>query len=277
MKRIKIVGLCLIVVGAFAAIAGASSAVAAPEWGVCVSATKAVYSNSSCTEVALKKGKPSHKGDYEWHGADECFAMKKGYYKNSGCTEVAEKKGKPDHKGAYELAPSPTYTSTTGTATLKSALGSITCTSSVDEGAVTGPTSDEDSVQFFGCSTLGQTCLNTVIEGKPSIATELLPTTLGESAGKVVNTFGDGPSGYSAIFACENVGYFRTSGSTCGTVEPVNVMGTESTTNFEAESACQKLVTEYSAEPTFSEPVTVPAEEITIGRDVTSTAIEAKS
>lgn len=275
MKRIKLVGLCLIVAGAFAAIAGASSAAAAgPEWGICVAHKNGKYPGSTCTTE--KKGK--EKGHYEWAPADSCYSdPKKGNFTESACKTVATKKGKPDHKGAYELAPSPTYTSTTGTATLKSALGSITCTSSVDEGEITSGTTDKDSVQFFGCSTLGQTCLNTVIEGKPSIATEVLPTTLGESGGKVVNTFGDGPSGYSAIFACENVGYFRTSGSTCGTVSPLNVSGTSSTTDFEEGSACQALVTEYSTSPTFSEPVTVPAEEVTVGTDTTSVPIELKS
>lgn len=271
MKRIKLVGLCLLVAGALAAIAGASSAAAAPEWGVCVAQKDGKFKNSTCTEEVSKKGA------FEFRGADTCYPLKHGNFTESACKTVSEKKGKPNHKGSYELAPSPTYTSTTGTATLKSALGSITCASSVDEGAITGPTTDEDAVQFFGCETLGQTCLNTVIEGKPSIATELLPTTLGESAGKVVNTFGVGSSGYSAIFACENVGYFRTSGTTCGTVSPTNVSGTTSETNFEAGSACQKLVTEYSTSPTFSSPVTVPAEEITVGHDTTSTAIELKS
>lgn len=276
MKRIKLVGLCLLVAGAFAAIAGASSAAASPEWGICYAHKNGKYKDSACKEPVSKKGK------FEWAGADSCYNVGKGgNYTESACKTVAEKckKGKctPDHKGAWEAAPSPKYTSTTGTATLKSALGSITCTSSVDEGEITGPTSDKDSVQFFGCSTLGQTCLNTVIEGKPSIATELLPTTLGESGGKVVNTFGDGPSGYSAIFACENVGYFRTSGSTCGTVSPLNESGTSSTTDFEAESACQKLVTEYSTSPSFTEPIAVPAEEITEGHDTTTQAIELRA
>ena len=118
-------GLCLVAVFALAAVAAAGSASAAePEWGHCIVSKKAVYANSNCTEVAMKKGKPSHKGAYEWlGGAETCYPSKKAVYANSNCTEVAMKKGKPSHKGSYEKTGGGGFTAaSTGPGVLKTAF-----------------------------------------------------------------------------------------------------------------------------------------------------------
>ena len=105
MRHVRMLGLCLVAVFAFAAVAAAGSASAAPEWGRCVGQKDAKYTEAGClTAAAESKGK--YKGHYEWKaGAPasvECEAKKKGNYTESACLTVAEKKGVPDHKGHYE-------------------------------------------------------------------------------------------------------------------------------------------------------------------------------
>jgi len=88
-----------------------------------------------------------------------------------------------------------------------------------------------DAVQFSGCESLGEKCQNTAIVGE--IDTYLLSTELIESpaeSGKGYNVFFGGlttPEGtFTAQYsACDNVGYFRTSGSTAGSVSPTNETG----------------------------------------------------
>jgi hypothetical protein len=243
MKRIKLVGLCILVAGAFAAIAGVSTAAAAsPEYGVCVSQKKGKYENSGCTKLAAKKG------SFEWHAADSCYAMKKGNFTESGCKTVSEKKGKPAHKGTFELAPSPTYTSKSiGSPTLETpGLGSVTCKADTDVGKITGASSDEDQVFFTGCETQGKKC-HSIAPGEPAknegeIITEHLATSLTEpKAGTVDTKFEDnaGPEHFQAWFECEGP-QFETTGFVSGVDSPINVMGTSALTDFAAANGSEQ-------------------------------------
>jgi hypothetical protein len=247
MKCLSLAGLCLAVVLACAAI-GATSASAA-EYGVCVAHKDGYYTESNCETVAESNGEPDGKGAYEFEAADSCYPMKKGYYTESNCET-----GKPDHKGSYELAPSPTFTSTSGAVSLVSEpplSGEVKCSASTDDGQITSPTTGVDVVEFTGCEMLGFPCENTAATGE--IDTFPLSTELIEApaeSGKVYNKFFGGVTTsegtFSAIFACENIGYLRIKGSTAGQITPVNTTSTSFETNLTVGDQ-QALVTEYSA------------------------------
>jgi hypothetical protein len=131
MKRITIVGLSLVAVFAFSAMA--SSSAFAGEYGVCVK--------------AAKEGK-KYTGNY----------TEKNCVTKSGTKE-----------GKYEWSPYPgpagtkwTFTSKGGSATLSTAQGSITCKKNTDSGEITGAKTDVDTVTFVECtnSVFGTNCYN---------------------------------------------------------------------------------------------------------------------
>ncbi len=177
MKRINIMGLCLVAVFAMSAVLAASASAATPEYKWCVAQKKGNYTESGCLTVAEKKGKPDHKGGYEAKTVGACVAQKKGNFTESACETVAEKKGKPDHKGGYELIPpGGEFTSTLGTSTLvtHSTTGTpedVVCTGGKDAGEITGPSSDEETITFEGCEASGNKCENV---GAGKIETERL-------------------------------------------------------------------------------------------------------
>ncbi len=161
-------GLCLVAAFAFSAlVATAAQAYTNPEYklGVCVAKKKSVYANSSCTEVAMKKGKPSHKGGYELATAG-CVEQKKAVYANSSCTEVAMKKGKPSHKGHYErTACYPavscgsfpyTFESVEGATTIKTESTTeepekVVCAKGKNAGEYTSTETSEETITFEEC------------------------------------------------------------------------------------------------------------------------------
>lgn len=249
MKRIRILGLCLMAACAFAAVSVASSASAA-EFGQCVSFKKGNYTESGCKTVAEKKGKPDHKGSFEFEPADSCYAQKKGNFTESGCKTVAEKKGKPDHKGSFESTPSPTYTTESGPAELVTpGFGAIQCKASTGSGAIISGTQTTTQTSFTGCETDGQKCQNTATEG--NIVTFPLTGTLTEPATGVAETVLKPTSGsYLAEFGCTGVAVIRTGGSVGGKNLPVDTTGTTTTFDFEA-GVEQHLETEFSASPAF--------------------------
>jgi hypothetical protein len=306
MKRISVVGMCLFAAFAFSVIAASSASAKKAKtvpnpykgasYGLCVKVKKGgTYTNATCTEYYATEPKPgevvlANKGKYNWINADECYPKKKGNFVKSDpmeggpnlCLEEKKKKGK------FELEPSPTYTSTTGRATLVTPegplAGEITCEASTDEGQITGATSNVDAVKFTGCETLGQKCENTATLGEIDtflLRTELEEASSGVAANRFFGTVELEPSEhpgvlYSAEFACENVGYFRTSGSTAGAVTPTNVEGTKSKTDF-AKGKYQALVTEYSTTGAAGSWVAPSAsEEVVEGEDTTSSPIDTR-
>jgi hypothetical protein len=249
MRRMKIVGLCLVAVFAFAAVAGASSASAA-EYGSCVSAKKGKYENADCTKLAAKKG------SFEWAPAGSCYAMKKGKYAESGCATRDEKKGKP--KGKWELAAGPAVHATSGLATLETpGVGNIECSASTTTGQITGAKTNLEQIVFTGCEAFGAPCENTPLSPSGEIATYELETTLEEPSAGVAETWFENSAltghPYSSVFFCNAPDTFiRTKGSTGGVTTPTNVMGTSSTTVFSYASH-QALLTEFYCSPGTSE------------------------
>jgi len=283
MKRISIVGLCL--VAAFAVSAVVTSVAAAafpPEYGQCVAQKKGKYSDAGCLKAVTKKG------THEWIPSDKCYAKKKGKYLDSKCTKKVTKKGK------FELSPSPKYTDTTGKAVLNTPEhGSIECESSISEGVITGPKTDKDEVIFFKCTTLGHTCFNAVVGGEKVIETFPLETNVVEVGGKVEIEFVNAKefgAPFSSEFECEEVTAIRTKGFTDGIPSPLNKMSTTSSTNFAGNTT---LKTEFvlglngKGEPEWSGGTgggpnefgpfgEFGSEEVTTGGSVFATAIELR-
>jgi hypothetical protein len=120
MKSIKLVGLCLVAVFAFTALAASAAQAAEPEWGHCVAAKKGFYSESNCRTRDEKKGKP--KGHFEWAtgAAAACYGKKGGKYAESKCETVDFKKGLPH--GKYEKTGGANFTAAAGAGVLKASI-----------------------------------------------------------------------------------------------------------------------------------------------------------
>jgi hypothetical protein len=257
MKRIRLVGLCL--VAAFAVAAIAASSAFAGEYGFCVAKKKGRYSDPGCTQPAARKG------HWEWIGADSCYPMKKGRYAEGKCATLdLNKKGKP--KGAWELAPSPTYGDSSGQAVLKiPGVAKITCSGSESDGEVTGPFTDKDTVLFVGCrlrqpsGSEAQCSVHTF-----PLLTELIDhETLGLSElepkeGEVwTEYFAEkneaDPEALIAIISCPEIDLFvAVRGSLSGVTTPTGVMtaGPYSIA-FAAGVGEQDLVAETNSQPMF--------------------------
>jgi hypothetical protein len=126
MRRIRMMGLCLVAMFALGAVvASVAQAAATPEWGRCEKTKAGKYTESAClTEATQTKGK--YTGKYEWHSLVEeetkyteprCIKQAKGEYTNSTCTEKASK----PHKGKYEKI-GPYFTGSAGTGVLNDGI-----------------------------------------------------------------------------------------------------------------------------------------------------------
>jgi len=282
MRRIKMIGLCVVAACALAVIGGTATASAASKakFGVCVAAKKAVYADSNCKEPAMKKGVPAPtKGKFEFEGAGECYPTKHGNYADNVCSKLAEKKGAPaPGKGKFEKAPLPTATVTSGPAELVTKKGAVKCLSSSGTQSILSPTTQTATTTFEGCTLLGQKCHN---ETNPEgvIKTFLLNGVLVEpAAGKAsINLTGTGKDGhpgvgaegagkhegqYLAEFTCTGVADIRAYGKLGGALTPVNTMGTTVTTTFE-KGVEQELVSDFAAVGTeFSPFEAEPSEQL---------------
>lgn len=205
MKRIRMMGLCLVAAFALSAIAVSSASAAPPEFKVC---------------AKLKKSKTTKK--YE------------GKYSNKTCSEVNAK-----GEGEYELeswlaGKKKSFTGKGGAGTLDSylpsnesepwaggtILGKVTCKSAKVKGEVTGPKNATAIVEFKTCTSEGKKCKSA---GAPTgtIKTEKLGITLGYiDSGKAVGALVEGGAGGadpSAEFTCEGLELLAT-GSVIGVV-----------------------------------------------------------
>lgn len=257
MRKIKVVGLCLVAVFALSALIASSASAATYNTCQQVKKNKGKYADSACTVEAVVKGKP--KGEYEIKPVEACYEKKKtGQYADSACTTLKTKKGVPDGKGNFEKAAIP-IEANSGVATLETpAFGSnnVSCTSSHVTGTITGPKTATEQVVFSGCLLAGavectsngsaaaggtESGASNKIETNPLHINLLGPgeTTQGFEgktvpAGKVwtETTAANGVSGYQAVFSCPLAGaYLRTFGSLSGDTTPV-FSGTPSGANL---------------------------------------------
>lgn len=279
MKRIKIVGLCLVAVFALSAMVAASGAQAGT-YKICVEQKKGFYGNSTCSgEKVEKKGKG--KGTWELIPLSTCIPQKHGFYSESGCKTLDEKKGKG--KGSFEKTKGLKFKDHGGAAKLETKLlgpNDVECTSSTSEGEYTGEKTVTDRVKFVGCTFSGLPCQSAGPESTPSGVSGTITTNLLD--GKLIDHGEKGPGGpytapgepavgevwqelvssehepYSSEFECAGLAFIKTAGSISGVVtSALNTLTTTQTQEFEEGFGEQNLVTEGS-ETGFAGPWSPP-------------------
>jgi hypothetical protein len=180
MKRIKVMGLCLVALFALTAAAASSASAASPEYKVCAKAAVkegGTFTDKNCTIPA--KGKEKN-AKYELAGI-----------------EHAKKPALKGTNGASNL-----YVFITGVGV----VGETSCTKAKDTGAFTGPKTTKTVAKFEHCSSSKKVCTSPgakagVIETF-GLKGELFAT--GQSAtGVAVQITGEGAGGKSAEFNCE--------------------------------------------------------------------------
>lgn len=242
MKRMQVVGLCIVAAFALSAMA-ASSASAAPEYGQCQLLTKGStpkikhgkWTDPNCQIHSTKKGVPNEKGIYEWvpGPSPACFKGKKLEYTDSAC---ASKSGKP-RKGTFEREacfPNCALISAEGGAAhleAESKLKIECATNGSEGGEVLSPTSADGKAVYTGCKieAFGVKCKN----GAPGeIKTNELLATPEEKGGKVWVNYTAKETVYLTEFDCEVV-KIRVKGHAAGLASGgVNEMSTKQTQTF---------------------------------------------
>jgi hypothetical protein len=268
MKRIHIVGLCLVAGIAFSAMVTASAS-AAPEFGQCKLLTKStqpkakkgVYANPSCTEPYSKKGKVEAKGNYEWYpGAPAAcvYDKKAGKYSDPGCTDEVSKKGNYNREPCYPNCAE--LTGTGGKAFLEgeSSHLKIECDTNGSKGGEVLSATEATAIGYYtGChiEAFGVSCKSGTEAGV--IETYKLEAYPREISGKVwieyTNKSG-AHSPYLAEFNCE-VATLRVKGSADALdTGNVNAMSVTSTQEFSNALGNQALITEKNTGSGFGEP-----------------------
>jgi hypothetical protein len=171
MKRLRIVGLCLVAAFALSAITVASASATAPEFGKCEKVTSGgAYKDAGCT-----KPETGTKGKYNWV-ADATGVKFKAHMTGSLATLEGEKGSK------------------------------ITCTAEHNENAAyTGPKTVGNIVaEFEGCETSGLKC-HSAGAGEGDITTNPLEGLLGNEKPKKLEVQLHGPGhGALAEFECSS-------------------------------------------------------------------------
>jgi hypothetical protein len=237
MKRIRMVGLCLVAVVALTAVAAGSAAAAEP----------ALYECGKAGKETVK---------YISGGKEKSKSVATGSYTEKKCATLApagtyRAGGAPE--GKYELregiGKGKAFKGKGKGANLEiKGVGGVACTSSSDTGKFTGPKSAGGvSVTFKGCELLHHQCSNTATLGE--IKTNLLKGEIGYiEGGKAKHEVGVALSAetglYEAEFHCAEL-ELRVAGAVIGLVtSPKNVFTKEATLLFRqsaGEQAIKKL------------------------------------
>jgi len=286
MKRIRLIGLCLVV--AVAVVAVAATSASAAEYGQCRELNKNTtpkvkhgkYEDSNCQKLYMKKGKVEEKGNFEWYGGPpaNCIPLKKGNYTESKCEKEAEKKGKPvEHKGTYERqACSPNCDKYTPSVTGSITLPYVECNAAVagplapDE--LTGPKTGVEDLVFTGCHEEAFPCQNFL--GPKEVEDNATITELLEPGPGKVNTNVIPVTPIYTIVYCESGYEYTVEGSLEGeTASDVNVMNSVSKTVF--GTAPQALIVKeyYKGVFSFEYPITVSLTE----QDTFAESVEIKA
>ena len=263
VKWISIVGLCLVAMAAFGAMAASSAS--AGEYGVClktarVAEGKVLHYTGKWKDAACERERQAN-GEYEWY---------------PGRTGIG--RGAPVVTAeAFE------YKGPSTSVVLRSAAGTITCGGSVTEGAILG-------AQYNVEKTVFNKCTLSVTKGKCTGVDDpqLKAGEIGEFSDTYLLDHGTkGPSGlepkelevwnasfasegypyypYQAIFECAPGVLFRVGGQLSGVVTPVSTMTPKWTVASGEGKGEQDLVSEYSEnggltwEPTGPNVLTVTA------------------
>jgi len=213
MRRIRIVGLCLVAVFALSAVVATAAQAEFPE---------KFPAFAKCVKAKVKG---------------------KGRFNDKNC-QVPNMGGKASGGFELESAAGTALTSKTTASTLVTpGIGIVKCKAGTDTGEITGEQSGTDTVTFTSCEVFGKKCTS---EGQKegTIKTFVLDTTLGfinKEKGEVgVSLTGTGPGGLSAEFNCGGKFLVKTGGSVIGQVtKDVNVSSTSSTEIFKEVEGVQ--------------------------------------
>jgi hypothetical protein len=179
MKRIRIVGLCLVAMFAMSAVAAASASAESPEYKTCIKKVGGTLNKITCAESKGLKGEGGFAVG-EWNqGKTRKFTGKNGV--STLDSYIPENEAEPWTGGTI--------------------VGTVVCKNATNKGEVTGPKTGAVTVTFKGCVSEGKKCLS---KGqKPgTIVTNPLLTELGNtSEGVGVNVFN--AENVSAEFECE--------------------------------------------------------------------------
>lgn len=268
MKRVQIMGLCLVAMVAFGAMV--ASAAQAAEVGVCLKTPRVEgkysgqYVEKNCLTLATSEEVAEGKNEYEWYPGTSAIGVDG---TTSATFQYTSKSGK-----VHLRMPS----------TIIKVLGHFTdeaeivCKSSKDSGEWTGPGADVDTITFAKCvlkiseKEKGYVCtsagrsqgeietsrLNSSLVGSPEQREQIVlnPTSheleeylVGPAEGKVWIEYSPAPGEPVAEYGCEHGVTFKTTGTIAGTdISPVNAMGRNLKTSYGPGSGLQDLQSEYS-------------------------------
>jgi hypothetical protein len=241
MKRIRIVGLCLVAMFALGAVAATSASAELPEYKTCIKASpkeSGKFNNKECT-VASKGGKKE--GDYElgeWNkGKKVTFTGKNG--ESTLDSYIPEKESEFWTGGTI--------------------AGKVVCKSGKSKGSITGPKTSTVTVEFKTCSSEGKKCTSKGAK-TGTIDTNPLNTVLGfDEKSEVVSLVEGGKEGTSpsAAFNCEGLA-IETTGSVLGVdTGNINKIAKESTQTFKVNAKGGQEVV-FAGVPNESESVWGP-------------------
>ncbi len=212
MRRIKMMGLCLVVVFAVAAVAVSSASAALPEYKVCAKAAKVgKFFTGEYTDKLCSAKSGTKTGKYELES-----------------WEAAKKKALTGKNGTSTLTsyiPENEATPWTG----GTAAGVVTCKSGKSKGEITGAKTATIKVEFKTCSTEGKKCTSPSAK-TGTINTKQLTATLGYISGGVGSDVEATDHGVSAEFSCEGLAIVTTGsviGVNTGNVNKVSKEGTQ--------------------------------------------------
>jgi hypothetical protein len=263
MKRIRIVGLCLVAVFAMSAIASASASAEELSYKTCIKAVpkeSGKFNDKACT-VASKGGKKE--GDYElgaWNaGKKTTFTGKNGV--STLDSYIPENEATPWTGGTV--------------------VGAVTCKSGKSAGSITGPKTGSVKVEFKTCTSEGKKCTSAGAKAG-TIDTKPLTTTLAWAASETPTVVQDVEAtggGASAEFNCEGLAVV-TVGDVLGVAsKDVNTISKEGTQTFAVNAKGGQDVPFYwntfgEAEPHISilvSLITPPGIELPSGENTVST------
>jgi hypothetical protein len=261
MRRIKMMGLCLVAVLAVAAVAVSSASAALPEYKTCVKAAKV--------------GKEIPTGEF----SDKNCSVKAagGKYKLGSFSE-AKKLGFKGKNGVSTLdsyIPENESTPWTG----GTVVGVVTCKSGKSEGEITGAKTSTVTVEFKTCTSEGKKCTSAG-QKAGTIKTALLSATLGYTSSKAVGSDVEAVShGASAEFSCEGLEIVTVGsviGVNSGNINTFSKEGTQ-TFNVNAKGGQEVVFGEFPESPITGSAhflvskITPPGVELPSGQKTVST------
>jgi hypothetical protein len=263
MRRIKMMGLCLVAVVALTAVAVSSASAALPEYKVCGKVAKNAEKKytGKFSDKLCSVSEPKGEGKYELES-----------------WEAAKKKGFKGKNGASTLdsyIPENEATPWTG----GTVVGVVSCKSGKSVGEITGAKTSTVTVEFKTCTSEGKKCTSPGAKAGV-IKTNLLNATVGYIEPGVVGTDVEAAGGKpSAEFSCEGLEIVTTGsviGVNSGNVNKVSKEGVQ-TFNVNEKGGQEVVFGEFPENPTTGPAhfllshITPPGVTLPSGEKTTST------